>query len=574
MSRVPYLPGRVVVLLLALLGAAHAAAAPRAAARPTAPIITPQPDDGPPAIQRRNTPFPPNVNDASAGSYIVIMQKPAAVGGDPAMFRAAFPRRSTSAAAAQGAAAASVVPAQAGRRAAAEATVERYSEQLRGEHDALLASVAGAAGDGRGTRAGGPGARVAGGQARITRHYTHTLNGFAVSGLTDAQAAALARSPRVLSVTASRMYQLQTISTPHFLGLSGAGGVWDSVFGGAGAAGDVLIASIDTGIHTTASSFSAVARTSPLPSWWKVGPNSPACAEGGTCTPGKLLGCQYYDQEFASIIGRSGYVRPANDIATCQDRDGHGSHTSATAGGNFAAPALASGLDVSPSNSGMSGMAPGASVAGYKVFWTAKDSAGRTFVGAYDADIVAAIEQATKDGADVINFSVGGYDADTTWEVPAWQAFRGAAEAGVFIACAAGNSGPYPGSVDNNMPWVTTVAAGTHPRANAASFTLFGAGGGDVNYTGASAATIGVGPATVYYAGPTDRDAARCFTGTLTAAAAGKIVLCERGENARVDKSAEVLRAGGVGMILVNVPSWPSDTQDADVSGWLFLGGG
>ena len=34
---------------------------------------------------------------------------------------------------------------------------------------------------------------------------------------------------------------------------------------------------------------------------------------------------------------------------------------------------------------------------------------------------------------------------------------------------------------------------------------------------------------------------------------AGKIVVCERGVGARVDKSAEVKRAGGVGMVLLNL---------------------
>jgi hypothetical protein len=32
----------------------------------------------------------------------------------------------------------------------------------------------------------------------------------------------------------------------------------------------------------------------------------------------------------------------------------------------------------------------------------------------------------------------------------------------------------------------------------------------------------------------------------------GKIVVCTRGVNARIDKSFEVKRAGGVGMVLVN----------------------
>lgn len=40
-----------------------------------------------------------------------------------------------------------------------------------------------------------------------------------------------------------------------------------------------------------------------------------------------------------------------------------------------------------------------------------------------------------------------------------------AAAAGIFIAAAAGNSGPDAGTVVNVGPWVTTVAASYHARS-------------------------------------------------------------------------------------------------------------
>ena len=39
-----------------------------------------------------------------------------------------------------------------------------------------------------------------------------------------------------------------------------------------------------------------------------------------------------------------------------------------------------------------------------------------------------------------------------------------AADAGVFVAASAGNSGPAASTVAHNSPWVTTVAASTHDR--------------------------------------------------------------------------------------------------------------
>jgi hypothetical protein len=54
-----------------------------------------------------------------------------------------------------------------------------------------------------------------------------------------------------------------------------------------------------------------------------------------------------------------------------------------------------------------------------------------------------------------------------------------------------------------------------------------------------------------------------CFIGTLDPAkVAGKIVVCDRGVNARTDKSQAVHAAGGVGMILVNPAA---NSLDADV---------
>ena len=132
--------------------------------------------------------------------------------------------------------------------------------------------------------------------------------------------------------------------------------------------------------------------------------------------------------------------------------------------------------------------------------------------------------------------------------------FNAASHAGVFFACAAGNSGPDESSVDNNWPWVTTVAAGTQPRFISATVALVGGGAGE--WLGASLSDSPVGPLPLHYSD----SAALCFNGTLDAAAArGKIVICKRGWTTRVEKSAEVARAGGAGMIVVNTADGEED---------------
>jgi len=151
----------------------------------------------------------------------------------------------------------------------------------------------------------------------------------------------------------------------------------------------------------------------------------------------------------------------------------------------------------------------------------------------------------------MINYSIGN-DVD---QVDASDvAFLNAAAAGVFVAVAAGNAGPNAGTVDNAMPWETTVGAGTHDVKYAKNVVL----GNGASYEG-----VGLGPAvptsplidsaTAAAPGQSVTNATLCVLNSLDPAkVAGKIVLCTRGTNARVEKSAEVKRAGGVGVILAN----------------------
>jgi len=116
--------------------------------------------------------------------------------------------------------------------------------------------------------------------------------------------------------------------------------------------------------------------------------------------------------------------------------------------------------------------------------------------------------------------------------------------------------------VAHPSPWITTVAAGTHPRDGSSKLTL----GNGAIYTGASAADKSVGPAAFIdstaaaLAGANPTQAALCYGTADTGAGpvldpakvAGKIVLCDRGVTGRTNKSLAVQEAGGVGMVLVN----------------------
>jgi len=234
-----------------------------------------------------------------------------------------------------------------------------------------------------------------------------------------------------------------------------------------------------------------------------------------------------------------------------RDFDGHGTHTATTAGGNAGVPATGPAAVIGA----ISGMAPRARVAAYKVCW-----GNGVEGGCFNSDSVAAIDQAVADGVDVINFSISG--TSTNFLDPVEVAFLFAADAGVFVATSAGNSGPTISTVAHPSPWLTTVAAGTHNRQLLGTVTL----GNGSAYTGASSSAAAV-PSTATIlassagaAGASATAVRLCFSaadngGTPALDAtkvAGKIVVCDRGTNARTAKSEAVKAAGGIGMVLVN----------------------
>ncbi len=201
----------------------------------------------------------------------------------------------------------------------------------------------------------------------------------------------------------------------------------------------------------------------------------------------------------------------------------------------------------------VSGIAPRARLSVYKACWvTAASPSG----ACNSADTTAAIDQAVADGVDAINYSISGTTTAFTNSVEV--SFLFAAAAGVYVSASAGNSGPAANTVAHPSPWITTTAAGTHNRDGKGTVTIDG-----TTYNGgSSAATAATGQMVVYgapilgalptEAGATpDQKMRLCFDGFVPPSP-GKIVVCERGVNARIDKSLAVLHAGGAGMIMVN----------------------
>ena len=398
---------------------------------------------------------------------------------------------------------------------------------------------------------------AAAGGGRKVYDYRYSFNGFAAE-LSEEQAARLAAAPGVLSVAPNEVVNVDTASTPAFLGLDAPDGLWEQLGGADKAGEDVIIGIVDSGVWPESLSFSD--RTGTNGNASKAGKLSYHQIPGwhGKCVPGeafnashcnqKLIGARYYNEGWGGDEGIDGLL--PFEFNSPRDFNGHGSHTASTAGGNAKVPTTGAAAVFGT----VTGIAPRARIAAYKACWSVPGTAG----SCQGVDLLAAIDQAVADGVDVINYSISG--TSTNFRDAVEIAFLFAADAGVFVAASAGNSGPTTSTVAHPGPWLTTVAAGTHNRDGRGSVTL----GNGVTYFGASVATPVSAPlvdsTAAGLAGADPTAVALCYSaadngGTPVldpARVAGKIVVCQRGVTARTSKSQAVQQAGGVGMILIN----------------------
>jgi subtilisin family serine protease len=223
---------------------------------------------------------------------------------------------------------------------------------------------------------------------------------------------------------------------------------------------------IDTGIWPEHPSFAddgtyAAPPTGPLACEFGNTAHNPNDAPF-TCN-NKLIGAYQMLDTYRALIGAD-----PDEFDSARDDDGHGTHTASTAAGNAGVEASMYGLPVAT----ISGIAPRAHVVAYKALGN---------LGGFTSDLAAAIDQAVADGVDVINYSIGGgAGLPSADEI----AFLFAADAGVFVATSAGNSGSGAATVGNpgTMPWITTVGASTQKRFYEGKITL----GNGKKYTGAS----------------------------------------------------------------------------------------
>ncbi|KAF3452733.1 hypothetical protein FNV43_RR03166 [Rhamnella rubrinervis] len=287
--------------------------------------------------------------------------------------------------------------------------------------------------------------------------YRHLINGFAVH-ISPEQAEILRRTPGVKSVERDWKVRRLTTHTPQFLGLPT--GVWPTGGGFDRAGEDIVIGFVDSGIYPHHPSFAThnTEPYGPVPKYrgkCEIDPDT----KRDFCN-GKIIGAQHFAK--AAIAAKA--FNPKVDFASPLDGDGHGSHTAAIAAGNNGIPVRMHGHEFGKA----SGMAPRARIAVYKALY-------RLF-GGFIADVVAAIDQAVYDGVDILSLSVGPNSppatTKTTFLNPFDATLLSAVKAGVFVAQAAGNGGPFQKTLVSYSPWIASVAAAVDDRRYKNHLTL------------------------------------------------------------------------------------------------------
>ncbi|XP_027355126.1 subtilisin-like protease SBT1.7 [Abrus precatorius] len=366
--------------------------------------------------------------------------------------------------------------------------------------------------------------------AEMLYTYKHVAHGFSTR-LTTQEADLLAKHPGVLSIIPEVRYELHTTRTPQFLGLEKT----ITLSQANGKQSEVIVGVLDTGVWPELKSFDDRG-LGPVPSSWKG-----SCEKGKNFNPSncnrKLVGARFFSKGYEEAVGP---IDEKIESKSPRDDSGHGSHTSTTAAGSAVAGASLFGF----ANGTARGMATQARVAAYKVCWLG---------GCYSSDIIAGIDKAIQDGVNILSMSIGGGLADYYKDVVAIGTFAATAH-GILVSNSAGNSGPSELTLSNVAPWAITVGAGTIDRDFPAYITL----GNGNRYTGVSLYNGKLppnSPLPIVYAGNTtsQSEGNLCYTGSLIPKkVSGKIVICDRGGNPRVEKSLVVKNAGGIGMILAN----------------------
>ena len=271
--------------------------------------------------------------------------------------------------------------------------------------------------------------------------YQIVLNAVVVDAGFDAgisELKTLSALPGVKSVYRDYKYYTQLYTSTHLINAPVA---WNLLGGQTVAGKGVKVASMDGGLHKDAPMFKG--------SGWSYPVGYPVHGLGLTSNNnGKIIASRAYFRWWdPPAVGDENPWPGVNGTP-------HGTHTGSTAAGNLVTNATYLGTPLPP----MSGVAPGAWLMSYRVFYASVSGDGSF----HTAEGVSALEDLVKDGANVVNNSWGGGPGGIGAPFDAIDnALVNTAKAGVFVSMSNGNAGPNLGTGDHPSPDYINVAAST-----------------------------------------------------------------------------------------------------------------
>jgi len=356
--------------------------------------------------------------------------------------------------------------------------------------------------------------------AKVTSQYDISLNAVAVQ-LNGTSRDTIAGAPMVQQVQYNALYHPDLSESYKIINAAGA---WGAADGRSNAGRGIKIGDIDTGIDETHPFFD--------PSGFSYPPGFPKCDAADSSTHTANHNCEHVT---AKVIVAKVFYNKANvqglDALAVQD---HGTHTAGIAAGVTGKTAVVNGVSIDD----MSGIAPGAWLGNYNVFPGGVASAR-------SEDILNAVDAAIADGMDVLNLSLGGgYHGNNDLLA---IGLDNAVEANVTVAVAAGNSGPGGGTVESpgRARNIITVGASTNQHFVGQPLTYPAVVGTTV---GAAVGDFDPLPTDSYNLFDTHSDGCA----SVSADAAGKLAIIDRGTCTFSQKVANAKQAGAIGVLIIN----------------------
>ena len=385
--------------------------------------------------------------------------------------------------------------------------------------------------------------------ATVYYSYQVAFNGLSLS-LDPNKVNALASMPGVLKVFPDQMH---SVTMDASLPLINAAAMWGVLGGKSDAGKGIKVAVVDTGLRIANPMFAGTDFT--MPAGYPKGfcASNPADPDF-QCNNKVIAARSFPDPTFVAAVEET--IKPL-------DINGHGSHTAGTSAGNEVT--VIGGLTSAvPVDTTISGVAPAAYLMIYKGLFELPDHSNAS---GSDASLIAALNAALTDGADVINNSWGGGaggDPASTAEKPVIDAITAA---GTLVVFSAGNDGPNantigcPGCVESAL----TVAASTTNRIFANKVEITGptpVGAGLTNLAGLQ----GTGPklaadisAPLKYLAANNNGCVAFPAGTFT----GSVALIQRGTCNFSAKVNNAVTAGALAVVVFNNAGGPPSSMGA-----------